>query len=134
MTGSGKKRWSGPARWLAGGLLALAAGNACAQVPGLPPSVVNAWKATKLPDSALSLVVQEVGGPRLATLNAKEARNPASVMKLVTTWAALSELGPNYVWRTDFMTEPGARPDARGVLPGPLYLRCLLYTSDAADE
>ncbi|WZB77018.1 D-alanyl-D-alanine carboxypeptidase [Achromobacter insuavis] len=83
----------GPRQWLAGGLLALAAGTACAQVQGLPPSVVNAWKASKLPDSSLSLVVQEVGGPRLATLNAKEARNPASVMKLVTTWAALSELG-----------------------------------------
>ena len=44
-------------------------------------------------------------------------------MKLVTTWAALSELGPNYVWRTEFMTAPGARPDAKGVLAGPLYLR-----------
>lgn len=123
MTGRGKKRVGGPRQWLAGGLLALAAGAACAQVPGLPPSVVNAWKASKLPDSSLSLVVQEVGGPRLAALNAKEARNPASVMKLVTTWAALSELGPNYVWRTAFMTEPGARPDAKGALPGPLYLR-----------
>ena len=38
-------------------------------------------------------------------------------MKLVTTWAALSELGPNYVWRTEFMTEPGARPDARARCP-----------------
>ena len=56
--------------------------------------MVKAWKETKLPDSALSLVVQEVGGPRLVALNAKEPRNPASVMKLVTTWAALSELGP----------------------------------------
>ena len=110
-------------RWLAGGLLALAGGAACAQVPGLPPAVVKAWKETKLPDSALSLVVQEVGGPRLVALNAKEPRNPASVMKLVTTWAALSELGPNYVWRTEFMTEPGARPDAKGALSGPLYLR-----------
>ena len=104
-------------RWLAGGLLALAGGAACAQVPGLPPAVVKAWKETKLPDSALSLVVQEVGGPRLVALNAKEPRNPASVMKLVTTWAALSELGPNYVWRTEFMTEPGARPDARARCP-----------------
>ena len=56
--------------------------------------MVKAWKETKLPDSALSLVVQEVGGLRLVALNAKEPRNPASVMKLVTTWAALSELGP----------------------------------------
>ena len=123
MTGLGYKRRGGLKRWLAGGLLALAAGAACAQVPGLPADVVRAWKATKLPDSSLSLVVQEVNGPRLAALNAKEARNPASVMKLVTTWAALSELGPNYVWRTEFMTAPGARPDAKGALAGPLYLK-----------
>lgn len=123
MTGQAMKRWGGLKRWLAGALVALSAGSACAQVQGLPPNVVNAWKASKLPDSSLSLVVQELGGQRLIALNAKEPRNPASVMKLVTTWAALSELGPNYVWRTEFMTAPGARPDARGVLAGPLYLR-----------
>ena len=79
-------------QWLAGVMLALGAAGAAAQ--GLPSSLVAAWKATKLPDQSLSLVVQEINGPRLATLNAKEPRNPASVMKLVTTWAALSELGP----------------------------------------
>ena len=123
MTGQAKKRVGRLRQWLAGGLLALSAGSAFAQVQGLPPDVIKAWKATKLPDSSLSLVVQELGGPRMVALNAKEPRNPASVMKLVTTWAALSELGPNYVWRTEFMTAPGARPDARGVLAGPLYLR-----------
>ncbi len=90
---------------------------------GLPASLAQAWKATKLPDDALSLVVQEVNGPRLVAINAKAPRNPASVMKLVTTWAALSELGPNYVWRTDFLTDPGSRPDAHGVLKAPLYWR-----------
>ncbi|MFF7057683.1 D-alanyl-D-alanine carboxypeptidase/D-alanyl-D-alanine-endopeptidase [Achromobacter spanius] len=123
MTGQAKTRVGGLRQWLAGGLLALSASAAFAQVQGLPPDVIRAWKATKLPDSSLSLVVQELGGPRMVALNAKEPRNPASVMKLVTTWAALSELGPNYVWRTEFMTAPGARPDARGVLAGPLYLR-----------
>ncbi len=123
MTGQVNRRVGGLKRWLAGGVLALSACAAFAQVPGLPPDVVKAWKASKLPDSSLSLVVQEVGGPRLVALNAKEARNPASVMKLVTTWAALSELGPNYVWRTEFMTAPGSRPDAKGALAGPLYLR-----------
>ncbi|AEE66456.1 D-alanyl-D-alanine carboxypeptidase [Bordetella pertussis] len=108
-------------QWLAGVMLALGAAGAAAQ--GLPSSLVAAWKATKLPDQSLSLVVQEINGPRLATLNAKEPRNPASVMKLVTTWAALSELGPSYAWRTEFLTEPGNRPDAHGVLRGPLYLR-----------
>ncbi|CAJ48457.1 probable D-alanyl-D-alanine carboxypeptidase [Bordetella avium 197N] len=106
------------AAWAA---LTPAAGQA--QVAGLPPKLMQAWKATKLPDEALSVVVQEVNGPRMLAINAQTPRNPASVMKLVTTWVALSELGPNYSWRTDFLTDPGVRPDAQGRLNGPLYWR-----------
>jgi len=112
-------------------LLALAAPLAAVQAQGLAPASANvlpqelaqAWRDSKLPDSSLSVVVQELGGARLLALNAKSARNPASVMKLVTTWAALSELGPGYMWRTQLLAEPGARVDAKGVLPGPLFLR-----------
>lgn len=100
---------------------ALAQGAAAAL--GLPPSLVQAWKATRLPDEALSLVVQQVDGPRMVALNAQVPRNPASVMKLVTTWVALSELGPGYVWRTDFLTDPGVKPDAHGRLKGSIYWR-----------
>ena len=57
MTGQAMKQLGGLKRWLAGALLTLSAGAACAQVQGLPPNVVNAWKASKLPDSSLSLVV-----------------------------------------------------------------------------
>jgi len=89
----------------------------------LPAPLAAAWRATRLPDDALSLVVQPLDGPTTVSINSSVPRNPASVMKLVTTWAALSELGPNYVWRTDFLTEPGTRVDAQGVLNGPLYLR-----------
>jgi len=89
----------------------------------LPPELEQAWRATKLPDEALSLVVQEIDGPRLLAVNADTPRNPASVMKLVTTWAALSELGPDHVWRTALLTDPGMRLGPEGVLPGPLYLR-----------
>src|SRR5690606_13950518 len=94
-----------------------------AAAQGLPAELERAWKATGLPADSLSLVVQELGGQRLVGINTAQPRNPASVMKLVTTWAALSELGPDYVWRTEFLTDPGGRPDARGALRGPLYLR-----------
>lgn len=90
----------------------------------LPAPLAAAWRASRLPDSALSLVVQPLDdGAPIFSIQPQVARNPASVMKLVTTWAALSELGPNYVWRTEFLTEPGARIDPHGTLNGPLYLR-----------
>src|SRR5690554_3572795 len=92
-------------------------------VQSLPAEVQQAWRATKLPDASLSLVVHELGGPRLANVNAAQARNPASVMKMVTTWAALSGLGPEYSWRTAFYSRADARIDAEGTLTGPLYLQ-----------
>ena len=62
-------------RWLAGGLLALAGG---APAPRCQPAAGRGQglKETKLPDSAPSLVVQEVGGPRLVALNAKSRAIP----------------------------------------------------------
>ena len=46
--------------------------------------------------------------------------NPASVMKLVTTYAGLELLGPAHTWRTEILTE--AVPN-NGRLDGNLYLR-----------
>lgn len=95
--------------------------NAGAQA--LPPELAEAWRATKLPESALSLVVQELDGPRLIAVNATQARNPASVMKMVTTWAGLSGLGPEYTWRTTLLARDAGRVDAQGTLSGPLYIQ-----------
>ncbi|HEY0294607.1 MAG TPA: D-alanyl-D-alanine carboxypeptidase/D-alanyl-D-alanine-endopeptidase [Bordetella sp.] len=111
---------SGFKTWLAAVAAALCVGQVGAQA--LPANLAAAWQQTGLPENAMSLVVQEVGGPRLAAVNAGVARNPASVMKLVTTWAALSELGPTYVWQTELVSEPGAAV-SNGVLSGPLYVR-----------
>lgn len=90
---------------------------------GLPAELEKSWRATRLPDSAISLVVQEVDGPRLLSWNASEPRNPASVMKMVTTWTALSGLGPDYTWRTAFHARGGGQVDAQGSLIGPLYIK-----------
>ncbi|WP_322996446.1 D-alanyl-D-alanine carboxypeptidase/D-alanyl-D-alanine-endopeptidase [Castellaniella sp.] len=96
---------------------------ATAAAQALPPELQKAWKATKLPDSALSLEIREAGGPVVASINASQPRNPASVMKTVTTWTALSALGPDYVWRTRFLAGPGMKIDAQGSLQGPLYIQ-----------
>jgi D-alanyl-D-alanine carboxypeptidase/D-alanyl-D-alanine-endopeptidase (penicillin-binding protein 4) len=46
--------------------------------------------------------------------------NPASVMKLLTTYAGLELLGPAYTWKTEIYTDA---PPVNGVISGPLYLK-----------
>lgn len=105
------------------GLILMALSMAVRAQGVLPAELARAWAQTKLPESSLSLVVQEVSGPRLFAIQPEKPRNPASVMKLVTTYAAISRLGPNYVWNTDFLIDAKAGVSDQGVLAGPLYLR-----------
>ncbi|HEX5698605.1 MAG TPA: D-alanyl-D-alanine carboxypeptidase, partial [Rhodoferax sp.] len=68
----------------------------------LPTTVLTALNRAKVPADAVALLVQDADGraaPRLSH-RADQAMNPASVMKLVTTFAALELLGPAYTWRT----------------------------------
>ncbi len=87
----------------------------------LPPKVQQALKSNKLQDNALSLVMLPLNGPGTATIfNADVSVNPASTMKLVTTYAALEMLGPTYQWKTEFYSDG---PLSNGVLNGNLYLK-----------
>jgi serine-type D-Ala-D-Ala carboxypeptidase/endopeptidase (penicillin-binding protein 4) len=73
-----------------------------ASAADLPAEVVRALQAAGIPQSSVAAVVQEVSARRpLLAVNPAEARNPASVMKLFTTYAALELLGPAYRWRTE---------------------------------
>jgi D-alanyl-D-alanine carboxypeptidase/D-alanyl-D-alanine-endopeptidase (penicillin-binding protein 4) len=64
--------------------------------------VVLALKAAGISQSSVGAVVQEVGTLRpTVSHEARDAMNPASVMKLVTTYAALELLGPAYRWKTE---------------------------------
>jgi D-alanyl-D-alanine carboxypeptidase/D-alanyl-D-alanine-endopeptidase (penicillin-binding protein 4) len=87
----------------------------------LPAPVAQALKAAGIPQAATGLWVKEVDAatPRLA-VNTRAALNPASTMKLLTTYAALDLLGPAYVWKTEAFAT-GALAD--GVLAGDLHLR-----------
>ncbi|WP_026144859.1 D-alanyl-D-alanine carboxypeptidase/D-alanyl-D-alanine endopeptidase [Pseudomonas asplenii] len=87
----------------------------------LSPKVQQAIKANKLQDSALSLVTLPLDGPGTPTVfNADVSVNPASTMKLITTYSALEMLGPNHQWKTEFYTD-GTLSD--GILNGNLYLK-----------
>jgi D-alanyl-D-alanine carboxypeptidase/D-alanyl-D-alanine-endopeptidase (penicillin-binding protein 4) len=77
-------------------------GSAAAFAADLPKPVTQALRAAGIPASAVSVVVQELGASRASlAYNARVSRNPASVMKLVTTYAALGLLGPAYRWKTE---------------------------------
>ena len=87
----------------------------------LPPTVNAALKEAGIPASSVSVVVQRVDSPQpLIRHNARQAMNPASAMKLVTTYAALELLGPAHTWKTEALAD--ATP-LDGDLQGNLYLR-----------
>ncbi len=97
------------------------AGSAHAQ-GAVPPQVSAALARAKVPLEAVSLLVVAADGqtaPRLSH-RANVPMNPASVIKLVTTFAALETLGPAFVWATSVHTE-GTVKD--GTLQGNLYLK-----------
>jgi len=92
---------------------------------GAPPDAyLAALRAASIPASAVGLVVQPVdgttGGLPPIGLNESTPMNPASAMKLVTTYAALGLLGPAYTWRTEAFAIGALRGD---VLDGGLALR-----------
>ena len=107
---------------LAGLLLPLAINaNAGPVNTTLSPKVQQALKNNKLQNDALSLVMLPLNGPGTPTVfNADVSVNPASTMKLVTTYAALEMLGPNHQWKTEFYTDGTL---SGGILNGNLYLK-----------
>ena len=93
----------------------------------LPPAVSAALRAARIPPEAVGIVVQPLdhaGAPGAPIapllLNESVPMNPASTMKLVTTYAALSVLGPAYTWKTEAFA---AGPLRRDVLDGNLAIR-----------
>ena len=87
----------------------------------LSPKVQQALKTNKLQNNALSLVMLPLNGPGVPTVfNADVSVNPASTMKLVTTYAALEILGPTHQWKTEFYTDGTL---SNGILQGNLYLK-----------
>jgi D-alanyl-D-alanine carboxypeptidase/D-alanyl-D-alanine-endopeptidase (penicillin-binding protein 4) len=88
----------------------------------LPSAVQQALKTAGIPAQAVAVVVRPVESEQAAVRHRGEmALNPASLMKLVTTTAALELLGPATTWRTEALAD--ALPDGNGVLAGDLYLR-----------
>ncbi len=87
----------------------------------LPPGVQESLTLRKAPPESLSIYVENLDtGEPLLTWNEEVPRNPASVVKLLTTLVALDILGPAYTWKTEvyLVGELNA-----GVLEGDLLLK-----------
>lgn len=87
----------------------------------LPLPVQQALKQQAVPLDAVSVYVRQVDSSAVSVdHNSQRALNPASTMKLLTTYAALDLLGPAYRWRTEVYREGEIRD---GLLEGNLVIK-----------
>ena len=86
-----------------------------------PDSVTRLLRQYGIPPDAVSLDVRAAdSGEKILSLNSRKPRNPASVIKILTTLAALEILGPNYQWQTRYLTDGTIE---NGVLDGNLIMQ-----------
>ena len=102
-------------------LLATWLPRAPAQTDFLPAPVARALAQADIPENAAAFYVHEIGAERpLLAAGAGRPMNPASSIKLVTTYAALELLGPAFQWVTEAYA---AGALSGGVLEGDLVLK-----------
>ena len=102
-------------------LLTIFCGLSFAQSVQLPAPLVQALQAENVPLENVSIYVQRVDAPQaLLSYQSDVPRNSASVMKLVTSYAALDLLGPSYRWKTQFY---GLNLPQQGKLQGGLWVK-----------
>jgi serine-type D-Ala-D-Ala carboxypeptidase/endopeptidase (penicillin-binding protein 4) len=87
----------------------------------LPPSVAKALADAGIPESAVGVVALPLTQSRpMLEVGGNTPLNPASTMKLLTTFAALELLGPAATWQTETWASTSPK---NGVLTGDLYLK-----------
>ena len=112
----------------AGACMAWVVGHGLGGGPGrarephpVPSAYLSRLAAARIPADAAAVVVKPLDGGALSwSANAGKPMNPASTMKLVTTYSALHLLGPAFTFRTEVLSEA---PLIGEVLRGDLYVR-----------
>ncbi len=93
--------------------------SAATMVP--PPPVAQALESAGVPESAVGIYVYNLtDGEPIVEVAGNTAFNPASTMKLITTFAAIEILGPAFTWNTDALIDG---PLVNGRLTGNLYFK-----------
>ncbi len=87
----------------------------------LPPPVAEALAQSGIPENSVGIFVQDTQASRpTVAVGDERALNPASTIKLLTTFAALDQLGPAYQWTTEVYADGSLQGD---VLNGNLILK-----------
>ena len=109
-------------KWIRGALaMALCASLLTTAAAPLPGAVAAALDRAKLPRESFVAMVQEVGSTRTRLAwQAEQPVNPASLMKLLTTFAAFEMLGPAWSWSTPVWLQGSVKD---GVLDGNLVVK-----------
>ena len=85
-----------------------------------PAQYLSRLAAAHVPAEAAAVIVRPLDGGQLKfAANETKPMNPASTMKLVTTYSALHLLGPAFTFRTEVLADG---PLAGDVLRGELYV------------
>ena len=87
----------------------------------LPENIQAALNKYKLPDSSISIYVEQTQSKdALLDWRSNQLINPASTMKVVTTYAGLDLLGPDFTWNTNFYVNSAI---VDGVVNGKFYIK-----------
>ncbi|MEZ5450903.1 MAG: D-alanyl-D-alanine carboxypeptidase [Thiolinea sp.] len=88
----------------------------------LPDTVAASLRLRGVSERGMSAYVRPASGngPAVLTAAADVPRSPASTMKLITTYAALGVLGPNYRWPTEIYING---PVSGGTLNGDVIIK-----------
>ena len=88
---------------------------------GLPASIDRFIAKSGIPKKDISIYIKETKSDRVvASLYADRSRTPASVIKVLTTYAAITKLGFNWRWSTKYIHTGKLR---RGTLYGDLLIK-----------
>ncbi len=88
----------------------------------LPQAIVSEIRKSGIAQKDVSIYIKEAGngGKVVASLNAGKTRTPASVIKVLSTYAAVLKLGFDYRWPTKFYIRGSL---SKGVLRGDLLVK-----------